>query len=133
MNYIQKQTDNNLCSPTYNQDRYINIGSCAPVYNIYVHQTCETINGECYKYDVYKNSNELFTYTKKQYYYNGSAQEFSGNLCNLNFSYTQQLGSTCINGITYTIYKNVNPCFTGNQWRTDDGTTYNYEPYIPAC
>jgi hypothetical protein len=131
MNYIQKQTDNNLCSPTYNQDRYIILGSCAPVYNIFFHQTCETINGVCYKYDVYKNSN--INFTGNQYYYNGSSQQFSGNPCNLNYSYTKQLGSTCINGINYTIYQNVNPCFEGNQWKTDDGTTWNYEPYNPPC
>jgi hypothetical protein len=50
-NYIQKQTDNTLCSSTYNQDRYVNIGSCAPVYNQYVSETCVG----CNQYSVYRN------------------------------------------------------------------------------
>jgi hypothetical protein len=63
----------------------------------------------------------------------GSQTVPGGNYCNTNPNYTGDLGSICIDNQNYTIRQNDNPCFFGDQWRSDNGTTYNYQPVSDPC
>jgi hypothetical protein len=72
------------------------------------------------------NTNQCYTGTQVRDYEIGSCAPF----------YNLVSGSTCIGCTNYTIYKNSNIYFTGNnQWFTyyNSGTTYTSQPTISTC
>jgi hypothetical protein len=105
-------------------------GGCnySPNYNIYVGIRCVG----CTEYAVYQNSNSCFT--GNQYESNGTT--FSSNpttgACSSSANYVNYVGQICISCVTYSVYQNVNSCFTGNQYQAG-GTTYATNPTTSAC
>jgi uncharacterized repeat protein (TIGR01451 family) len=86
----------------------------------------------CVEYNVYQNLNTCFG--GNQYLSNGttySANPSNGG-CNYSPSYSFYQGQTCIGCVTYSVYRNLNTCFNGDQWIVN-GTTYASNPSTSAC
>jgi hypothetical protein len=86
----------------------------------------------CTEYAVYQNTNSCFT--GNQYQSNGvtyASNPVTGS-CSSSANYAMYVGQTCIGCVTYSVYQNVNSCFTGNQWQAG-GTTYASNPTTSAC
>ena len=86
----------------------------------------------CVSYDVYRDTNPASaTYLK--YKVNdviGTTTAPTESACNTTASYSENVGTNyqCMGGQVnqYTIYKNTNPCFTGNQWSRGTSGTVTY-------
>ena len=86
----------------------------------------------CTEYAVYQNTNSCFT--GNQFQSNGvtySSNPVTGS-CSSSANYAMYVGQTCIGCVTYSVFQNVNSCFTGNQWQAG-GTTYASNPTTSAC
>lgn len=86
----------------------------------------------CTEYAVYQNSNPCFT--GNQYQSNGTTYASSPvtGACTSSANYVSYVGQTCISCATYSVYQNINSCFTGNQYQAG-GTTYATNPTTSAC
>jgi len=86
----------------------------------------------CAEYAVYQNTNGCFT--GNQYYSNGSTYSYNPvtGSCSSSANYAFYVGQTCISCVTYSVYQNVNSCFTGDQYQAG-GTTYASNPTTSAC
>jgi Domain of unknown function DUF11 len=86
----------------------------------------------CTEYTVYQNTNGCFT--GNQYIVNGTTYSYNPATggCSTSANYAFYVGQTCIGCVTYSVYQNVNGCFTGNQWQAG-GTTYASNPTTSAC
>lgn len=113
-------------------DYYYNpaTGACntSPNYSSYVGIMCVG----CTEYAVYQNTNSCFT--GNQFQSNGVTYSFNPTTgaCSSSANYALYVGQTCIGCVTYSVYQNVNSCFTGNQWQAG-GTTYASNPTTSAC
>lgn len=86
----------------------------------------------CTEYAVYQNTNSCFT--GNQYQSNGTTYSYNPTTgsCSSSANYALYVGQTCIGCTTYSVYQNVNGCFTGNQYQAG-GTTYASNPTTSAC
>lgn len=86
----------------------------------------------CVEYPVYQNINGCFT--GNQYLSNGTTYATNPvtGACVSTPNYQMYIGQTCIDCITYSVYKNVSTCFFGNQWSVN-GVTYATQPTLGAC
>jgi hypothetical protein len=88
---------------------------------------------DCVSYDVFRDENE-YSLSYLKYKVNdvvGTTTAPVESACNTTANYSSNVGTyyTCSNGTTTgnTVYKNTNPCFTGNQWKVGT-TTYATDP-----
>lgn len=88
---------------------------------------------DCEEYTVHQNINGCYTGTL-QYFSNGNYYESNPvtGACVSTPNYQMYIGQTCIDCITYSVYKNVSTCFFGNQWSVN-GVTYATQPTLGAC
>lgn len=86
----------------------------------------------CTEYAVYQNTNSCFT--GNQYQSNGTTYSYNPvtGSCSSSANYALYVGQTCIGCTTYSVYQNVNSCFTGDQYQAG-GTTYASNPTTSAC
>lgn len=86
----------------------------------------------CTEYAVYQNTNSCFT--GNQYLSNGNTYPSSPvtGSCSSSANYALYVGQTCVGCTTYSVYQNVNGCFTGNQYQAGS-TTYSSNPTTSAC
>lgn len=86
----------------------------------------------CAEYAVYQNTNACFT--GNQYQSNGTTYSYNPvtGSCSSSANYAFYVGQTCIGCTTYSVYQNVNSCFTGDQYQAG-GTTYASNPTTSAC
>lgn len=107
-------------------------GGCntSAVYDIFLGNRCVS----CTNRAVYQNSNTCFG--GNQYYtpYNGATYFTNPTTpdCQFDANYNMAVGSRCIGCTTYTVYKNTNSCFGGDQYVVN-GTTYSYNPSTGDC
>ena len=146
-NDAQVYRDTNVNSSTYDDyyvlvgSTYYNVGSTAPAsggcnfnpnYGNLIGSRC--VN--CVNYNVYQNTNPCFT--DNQYYTseNGGttyATDPRNGGCVYSATWGTYLGQICINCITYDVYQNTNPCYTGNQYYSTNGQTWATNPTTTAC
>jgi hypothetical protein len=88
---------------------------------------------DCVSYDVFRDENE-YSLSYLKYKVNdvvGTTTAPTESACNTTADYSSNVGTyyTCSSGTTTgnTVYKNTNPCFTGNQWKVGT-TTYATDP-----
>lgn len=130
--------DTNADSPTYNQ-YYVNgfpvgttppAGACNYSANYVVEVGTRCIG--CVNYSVFQNNNPCFL--GDQYTVNGVtyATNPSTGSCSTSANYSIADGTLCIGCTNYTVYRNSNTCFTGNQYFAN-GVTYAANPHTGSC
>lgn len=147
---IEYTYDSNSNSSTY-LDYYLNgtyysdstnppsnapCNTTTPNYNTLVGTYC--INTPtCANYSVYRNApNNCFTGDQYWISLNGGttfASDPSNGGCNFSATWGTYLGQICISCVTYDVYQNTNPCYTGNQYYSTNGQTWATNPTGTAC
>lgn len=122
---------------------FVNVGNTAPAntgglcnFSANYNQVVGVVCLSCVNYTVYRNTNPCFTGDQ---FYASNGNTYGSNPsnggCNYNANYNIVWGYRCIGCVTYIVYKNDNPCFTGNQFfiPVDGGTTYANDPSASQC
>lgn len=130
--------DTNTDSSTYNQ-YYVNgfpVGTTPPAaacnYNANYVLEVGTACVDCENYSVFQNDNPCFLgdqYTLRGVTY---AENPSTGACNTAADYSISSGTLCSGCINYTVYRNRNTCFTGDQYFAN-GVTYPANPQTGSC
>jgi hypothetical protein len=133
----QPQIDNNPCSATYNDTRNLSLGASSPcnydeTWTSQGYNTC--VN--CINYLVYRNTNPCSA-TYNDYRVNninvGVTAPTNGN-CSTTATWTSQAYNTCVNCVTYLVYRDTNPCSaTYNNYRVNNVNVGNTAPTNGAC
>ena len=133
----QPQIDNNPCSATYNDTRNLSLGASSPcnydeTWTSQGYNTC--VN--CINYLVYRNTNPCSA-TYNDYRVNninvGVTAPTNGN-CSTTANWTSQAYNTCVNCVTYLVYRDTNPCSaTYNNYRVNNVNVGNTAPTNGAC
>lgn len=132
--YIYLDASNTFYSPkTSNQliaKRDLTACNSTPNFVSQAYTTCSS----CIDYTVFKDIN-VCSSTYNHYMVNGvdvGTAPPTGLPCSTSPNYSTAIGTLCTGCTNYTVYQNINPCFTGNQYYAN-GTSYINNPSTGIC